>query len=360
MKERTLRMRHVCSFYPKRRTINRYIKGTLFYISEKQKLSYCRVAKVGSTFWTQAFLTLSGVSTDQVKNANSSSLFDLPRDESHDILKQHKELQMPISDRRIQETTSFLVARNPYSRLFSSYIDQIYLPNKWFLGSYMVPGKGKQSQSRKRCAKDITFEEFLKSVTGFILKSSTLDLHWAPIFSICKPCLTNVDILAKQETFNEDAEYILNLVGVDKTVKDEIDNSLKEVNKEFSLAGLVHTYVTKAHDRTNVKKDCISEKGIAERIWSAFQIQGHIHNNAIFPSDRFKSSSKQETEENLTKLVLEAVKQRSLSSTEKNNQREQWKRHFWQQVSLETLQKVQDAFLEDFIVFGYDLDPNKM
>ncbi|KAL4223706.1 Carbohydrate sulfotransferase 11 [Mactra antiquata] len=358
MEARRDHMRHVCSQYPKRRQLNRFMKGSLFYISEKYNLSYCRVAKVGSTFWTQAFLTFSGIRSQEaeVAHAQNSSLFDLPRDESHLIIKKHNELTMGLSDKRVHSTVSFLVSRNPYSRLFSSYIDQIYLPNKWFLASYMIPGKAKKNQLV--CGNDITFDTFLNFASDFIIKGVSIDLHWAPIFSICKPCITNIDILAKQESFNEDAEYILDLVGVDQASRKEIENILKETNKESAIAGLVHTYVTKAHDRTNVKKGCISEKALAERLWHAFQIQGHIHNDVPFPVREFSSSSEKETEKKLTKLVLNAVKEYPLTSEERNAQREKWKRYFWKQISLSTLQHVQDAFFEDFVVFGYDLDPN--
>ncbi|XP_045170799.2 carbohydrate sulfotransferase 10-like [Mercenaria mercenaria] len=353
MSERSARMRHICSQYPKRRQLLAVLKSKVFYISEKYKLSYCRVAKVGSTFWTQVFMTLAGI-----KPKDGKSLFDIPRDESHETMKEHEELTLNIHDKRIKETTSFMVARNPYSRLFSSYIDQIFLPNKWYAATFMISGA--KNPERKKCGSDVTFDEFLRAVSGFTIRHMSNDPHWAPIFSICLPCETNIDILAKQETFNEDAEYILNVAGVEQTTRHEVKRVLKNNYIEHSLSTLVHTYVTKAHDRKMIRKGCISESKIAERIWNAFQIQGYIHNDIQFPEENFKSSSASETEQTLTKLVLEAAEKRLLTSEERNKQRHNWQVHFWKKVAPATLQKVQDAYYEDFHVFQYDLDPNTM
>lgn len=353
MKGRAERMHQICSQYPKRRQLLAVLKTRVFYISEQYKLSYCRVAKVGSTFWTQVFMTLAGV-----KDQNGKSIFEIPRDESHDAMKMHEELTVDIHDSKIKGTTSFLVARNPYSRLFSSYIDQIYLPNKWYAASFMIFGNN--AHGRRKCGSDVTFNEFLGAVTTYMLKYWPNDLHWAPIFSICLPCETSIDILAKQETFNEDAEYILNITGVPKSIRDEVNRALEDNFIERSLSTLVHTYVTKAHDPKMIKKGCISELKIAERIWTAFQIQGYIHNDIEFSEELFQSSSATETEQKLSKLVLEAAERRPLTPKERALQRHNWQIHFWKQVTPNILQKVQDAYYEDFNVFQYDLDPNKM
>ncbi|XP_060566211.1 carbohydrate sulfotransferase 11-like [Ruditapes philippinarum] len=353
MKERIAHMHRFCSQYPKRRRLVAMLKTNVFYISEKYKLSYCRVAKVGSTFWTQVFMTLAGI-----KPQDGQSLFNVPRDESHDQIKEHEELTMDLKDDRINNFTSFMVARNPYSRLFSSYIDQIFLPNKWYVASFMIFGTEKGS--RKRCGNDVTFDEFLRTVSRNTIRRMPNDLHWAPIFSICLPCDTKIDMLAKHETFNEDAEYILNVTGVEQTTRDEVDRVLKENYISHSLSTLVHTYVTKAHDRTQIRKGCITEIQIAERIWKAFQIQGYIHNDLHFPAAEFKSSSASETEKSLTKLVSEASELRPLTSQERNTQRHNWQIYYWKTVTPEVLLKVQDAYYEDFLLFNYDFDPNTM
>ena len=351
MKQRTAHMRKVCTQFPKRRRLLGNIQQSrLFYLSEKYKLSYCRVAKVGSTFWTQVFMTLLGIKPEYNKAVDS--VFEVPRDEAHETIKLHENILMELTDKRIHSTTSFLVARNPYSRLFSSYIDQIYLPNKWDIARYIV-----RDPKRRKCGNDITFNEFLLFVSISIIRNYSLDLHWSPIFSLCLPCETKIDILAKQETFAEDTEYILNLVGVEEATVEEIKRAASENSAEASIASLVHTYVTKGHD---IEKGCISESALAERIWHAFQIQGYIHNDIAFPNGTFKNILPSELETKLTETVLSAVKTQPLTSYERVNQRQEWKTSFWSEVSNKTLAKVQDAFFEDFLFFQYDSDPAKM
>ena len=352
MKERTTMMRTVCSQYPIRRQVKTRLSGRLFYISEKHSLSYCRVAKVGSTFWTQVFMTLGNISPVAKKDMQKETMFDKPRDEVHQEMKKHSNLTMPFSDSRVHTTTSFLVTRNPYSRLFSSYIDQIFLPNKWLQAAKMV-----KSAERRECGSDVTFEEFLNYISSGILKGGSCDLHWAPIFSICLPCNTDINFVAKQETFNEDAEYILNYVGVEQPVKDEVKRAVGQNLIENSLGTLVHTYVSKGH---STKKGCITEKDLAKKLWTAFQIQGYIYNGIQFPEHKFQDVSQANIKGILLNAVLDAVHKRKLSSAEREKQRHAWKVHYWQQVSKTTLDLVQDAYYEDFHVFGYNIDPSQM
>ena len=351
MQQRTQHLRQMCSQFPRRRMLLGNITQTrLFYLSQKHRLSYCRVAKVGSTFWTQVFLTLMGIKPEY--NQDVESVFQLPRDEAHDTIKLYSKILMELTDKRIHSTTSFLVARNPYSRLFSSYIDQIYLPNKWEKARRMVG-----DPKRRRCGNDIGFNEFLSFVSNCMIRNLYMDLHWSPIYSICLPCQTKVDIIAKQETFAEDTEYILNLVGVDKATVDEVNIAARASADDNSIPSLVHTYVTKGHE---IELGCISEEALAERIWHAFQIQGHIHNDLTFPKEAFKNTRPYELEDKLTKTILSAIENKKLTSSERANQRQNWKVSFWKKVSNKTLAKVQDAFFEDFLMFQYDMDPNSM
>lgn len=351
MAQRTEHMRRACSQFPKRRRLLGNITQTrLFYLSEEYKLSYCRVAKVGSTFWTQVFMTLLGIKPEYSKDVESA--FQIPRDEAHQTIQLFKNILMELNDKRIHSTTSFLVARNPYSRLFSSYIDQIYLPNKWDKARKMIGDK-----NRRKCGNDITFNEFLSYISTAMIRNYYMDLHWSPIYSICLPCQTKVDILAKQETFAEDTEYILNLVGVDKAIVDKVKRAAAASADENTIPSLVHTYVVKGHD---VEKGCISEVALAERIWHAFQIQGHIHNDITFPRETFKNVAGSQLETVLTYTIMSAIENKKLTSSERANQRQNWKVSFWNKVSNKTLGKVQDAFFEDFLVFQYDLDPATM
>ncbi|XP_052806298.1 carbohydrate sulfotransferase 12-like [Mya arenaria] len=354
MRQRTEHLRSACVMYPKRRIVKAVLSSKpLFYLSDRHKLSYCRVAKVGSTFWTQVFLSLHGVNRRQGKQDADDTVFDLPRDAAHGKMKQHGNITTK-SVERLNGTTSFLVARSPYSRLFSSYIDQIYLPNKWNIARSMgIKGD--------KCGNNVTFGQFLMSISSKILDRKLTDLHWAPIYSICMPCDYKIDMVAKQETFNDDVEYILDKANVEQHIRDEVNKAINEQNLiEHSLQTLVGTYVTKGHHRPIIPKGCVSEKELARRIWHAFQIQGYIHNDVEFPEREFNDVTEEETEARLQKAVNEAVERRKLSGGERAAQRHAWMVKFWKGVSSEVLKMSHDAYYEDFFMFGYDIDPSIM
>lgn len=345
---RSERMHDICAKFPEKRRIMLPMRGRLLYISEKYKLSYCRVAKVGSTFWTQIFMALEGVQPVFEEDDEVNSVFDMPRIETHGLMKEHTELTMDFSDKRLKDTTSFLVARNPYSRLFSSYIDQVYLPTKW-------KNAGKMKKPSSQCGNDVTFEEFLVAISNYILLGYDTDLHWAPIFSICMPCESRIDLLAKQETFDDDAEQILRLVGVKKAVINNVKKASKEQLIDTSIRTLLHHYIIRGHQ---AKTGCITELQLARKLWTAFQIQGYIHDNSKFPADLFQNVHQNNTETILRDAILKANTKNPISLEERSKQRQNWKLWFWRNISNKTIELIQSAFYEDFFVFDYRMDLN--
>lgn len=61
----------------------------------------------------------------------------------------------------------FHVARNPYSRLYSVYVDKIYLPGFWKFTKKINERKGRE------CSTSVRFGEFL----DYIMKEEVYDPH---------------------------------------------------------------------------------------------------------------------------------------------------------------------------------------
>ena len=86
---------------------------------------YCYVPKAGCTFWKRVHIALSRNLT-----LNSSSVFSLTRNEVHDLVAggvryndvMHSPEHFPIR---------FFVVREPFSRLISTYLDKVWLPDLW-------------------------------------------------------------------------------------------------------------------------------------------------------------------------------------------------------------------------------------
>ncbi|KAL4228509.1 hypothetical protein ACF0H5_011557 [Mactra antiquata] len=353
MYKRTEHMRETCSHMPPGRHLRAKVSAKrLYYLAEKYALSYCKVQESGSTFWTQAFLTLAGVNPQWHDYGNVQTMFEVSKAEAANAMKRRASLTMSHDDERVYKTMSFVFARNPYSRLFAAYIHSIYLPHRWYAASKMVT-----EGPRRECGIDISFNEFLTHVSNNLLKRRFSDSNWAPIFTLCSPCESNIDIIAKVESFSEDTDFILGYANVEDSIREMItDASLRKHSKDDVVAE-IHDNVAKGH---SVNRGCISEENLAERIWTAFQIKGYIHNDLKFPKATFKSVFRDELRDVLTDAVVTAMDDKPLTDEERIKQMHDWKISFWKSVMEETIHNVQAAYYEDFVLFGYDIDPNSM
>jgi len=61
---------------------------------------------------------------------------------------------------------------------------------------------------------DVTFPEFVAYLTTEVLKNpSKYNEHWKPIHELCAPCAVHYDIIARYETLEDDAAFLLRLIG---------------------------------------------------------------------------------------------------------------------------------------------------
>ena len=141
-----------------------------------------------------------------------------------------------------QAPRTVLVSRDPYSRLFSAFIDKLFLPMYYSSAVAIVQ---RQRQSNDSCANDITFEEFLTDIIDNVRKGHKLDIHWTPIVNLCKPCSVHAFALIKQETFTTDVEYVLKEVGIANDEFKVIYNALHDNKIETTMHGIVATAITK-------------------------------------------------------------------------------------------------------------------
>ncbi|KAH9489736.1 hypothetical protein Btru_057106 [Bulinus truncatus] len=206
--------------------------------THKSGVLYCFVPKAGCTFWKGVFYTAIF--------ANESNHVTLSKNFIHTAyvtgtpyMSRHNAAAYP---------TRFIVARDPYSRLLSSYLDKIYLPDFWPTNALMmIEGRNSSTFSSVRelrktdflrrhyddvmrlfpteaagnstlndtaCGKYLTFRDFI--VDGFFLQEP----HWVPIHMICNPCVLNVSHVSYMETFTSDAEVLLYKMGLGHLLDD--------------------------------------------------------------------------------------------------------------------------------------------
>ena len=181
---------------------------------EQLNINYCKVPKIACTFMTQIFMVILDNSSD------ASSIFNMKRGsvhhKSHDYLKHH----IP----EFYTAPTILMARNPYSRLFSAYIDKIVLP-AWCDSSIQIR---KNLYGYDLCRSIPSFKQFLEFILKTVRAKSYVDKHWAPIYTMCKPCLTNNSMIIKHETFSEDVNNLLNDMAVPNKARNIIVKAMTE------------------------------------------------------------------------------------------------------------------------------------
>jgi hypothetical protein len=165
--ERKINLIKVCEKYGK--GMKRPILKTRYTYSKKYKLLYCKNAKVGTTTW-------------------KVSLF----------LKIKNFIWWPKL--KLKSCVSFLKVRHPFERLVSAYEHKVLRNHAKILGN-------------------ITFEQFL---TEHVIHEGNhcpsthqcMNVHWMPYINACSYCNNNYTVIQKMETFEEDKEAILSMVGL--------------------------------------------------------------------------------------------------------------------------------------------------
>ena len=101
----------------------------------------------------------------------------------------------------------FMFVREPYSRLWSAYVDKFLLPDYWNVDGVRItrrrPGVSREAA---KCGHDVTFAEFVDYVTS--VPASKLNDHYGPYHLLCSPCLFLPHVIGKMETFDQDAKYV--------------------------------------------------------------------------------------------------------------------------------------------------------
>ena len=319
----------------------------VYYSSSKYNFSYCKVHKAGGTFWTQVFTILrKGV-------ADHEDVFRLSKYDVH--LKLGKKEKLPLELAMEHASRTVLVSRDPYSRLFSAFVDKLFLPIKY---QFAVDIVQRQRKTKKACANDLTFEEFLTDIITSVRGGQNLDIHWTPIVNLCKPCDVNAFAVVKLESFTDDVEYVLKEVGIAKDEFEVIYDALHDHRIEANIPGIV-AMTLKFGKGKGVEK-CMDGSERARRLWTAFQIQGYIKDDIPFPSNIINTNEKAKDPDFLTKVILVTVKKHPMSPDEATLQRRRALMKAFDGVSNDILDQVKKLYKQDFHLFDYSFDPPSM
>lgn len=314
------------------------------YYSKNFDFAYCKVPKVGSTFWTILFAVLEyGVTAGKM-------LLDSPRSKVH---FRRYNFTTTFSSLRKEYLRTVIISRDPYTRLYSAYIDKIYLPLH-AVSSYKASKLkfDERSVPSVDCSQNTTFQQFLERVVHSSLRGAKLNPHWAPITSLCRPCELNRFVHVKQESFSKDIQIVLNELRVKEDLTNFLVSTMKDRRIEYTIPGIVTTVYE--HVRLKLGNSCMSWQELARRVWMSFQIQGYLRKSVNFPSEAFKSKKDFMNDSFLSNVILTSISKHPLNSTESKLQRQSYLCDAYKRVNPNTITLLQKVFSEDFRIYGYN------
>lgn len=258
-------------------------------------------------------------------------------------ISRYLNLSNAVQNRVMSHGMNVMFVREPYSRLWSAYLDKFYLPDFWSkLGPLF------RQEQRSHCINNISFNEFLIYI---VKHSKHLDLHWAPISQICDICQVKYDVIGKMETFIEDSRYILKHIGSEKSIDvRQIDTTTREM-EEIQL-------LTKYNFKfTRNKRKCFERTIIAKRLWRTFQMNGYIHDSMVFPLEMINNQSfYSKALSEFTKYAFEALEKQNQLFLDPKPQRREYMMNAYKSIPMQLLIKVKALYRYDFEMFGYNAD----
>lgn len=329
---------------------------------DRSMLCVCDVPKAASTSIKRALLA--------IEYPERAEFFEkLPGYQIH----LQKEIRNVTVEKCFKDSaTSFMVTRDPYTRLYSAYVDKIYLA-KFHLLSIVLDAAYNKGVTQEKIEEmldqrmgsalicglpDVSFEQFL----NYVVMSPRLDIHYAPVSLMCKPCGNHFDILLKQETLEDDFDQFFDTVFniQNKTAQ---DFSVKNYSGETGIESLIMTFYT--HWKIWLKKySCKLDKqtydAINQRLWNGLKLLGSIDENLEIIEELFRRPVGEEIKLRSPDAIIyefKANKVPYLKPEDRERQRLKFLKKAYQSVDRKVLRQIQQLFQFDFILFDYDTAP---
>ncbi|XP_060591315.1 carbohydrate sulfotransferase 9-like [Ruditapes philippinarum] len=348
MKERLSLIRQRCSHYMQDEYWQNIRQSGTVLTYEKEDIHYCIVPKVGCTFWKRIFRFLG---KDYRTDQNVQKPSDINRNYVHygpmKNIQQWK-VQNPIARMLMTKGKSFMFVRDPFTRLWSAYIDKFLLPDFWRSDALLVVKKLRPNATdyERYCANNVTFQEFLTFIK--LTYKNGLNEHWQRLHKVCSPCHVQYDVIGKQESFGLDADYILTKFNL---------QSLKENTTKLDMVHEEVTTLTKYNfDLENaIRQGCFKKIDVAKRLWLAFQYNGYIDRRTAFPrNDLLKTAFLNSTTEIFTDFVLSTIENQKKLGINIKKQKRTMMLDAYRKIPKDLLNDIISVYEYDFKLFGYN------
>ncbi|KAL8567231.1 hypothetical protein ACOMHN_046641 [Nucella lapillus] len=351
------------------------VQNPLVYLPAN--LTVCWVPKVGCTFWKRIFFYLHNDGHGPWTSKPVRSPFDIDRIFVHLHGGKKKTLRFDDESEHdvIFHTRRVMFSRDPWSRLWSDYVDKFILPDSWLDHGKTILRLRQRLSARsdvtgtdtplggsrfhtgndtKVCADDVTFPEFLHYA---LLVNH--DAHWSPVHLTCNPCVFRPHLLGKLETFSRDALYVLRASGLGHLMPD-ISHSA-HVKDEIQLLVDYHFRLWELRSELQA---CLGLVSLARRLWRSFQLSGYLPQGCVFPEETLKGELLHVpvfvARDAFTEHVISVSSDRRVSHSEWLRLRRRNMVEMYRTVPRHLLELVQDRFFWDFHLFQYDPSPQDL
>lgn len=245
------------------------------------------------------------------------------------------------------------MARDPYQRLWSVYVDKFILLDMYFWRSFLkeiIDTSRNHNIPKERisqCA-NVTFREFL---TYVVEKGQTnpqnLDPHMRPIHYVCNPCVYQPHFIGRVESLTDEKEPILRRLGLQEL--DDVQDFKHHVINEIDM---ITEFEYKLWAGPHPFKSCMDEIQLEKRIIKVFILNGYLLENVEEKLPPLPLGHKR-----ISSMLSEAFVSTSRNIQEISLQRELLRTEAYKTVPRNILERLRDLYKYDFILFGYDNMP---
>ena len=118
---------------------------------------------------------------------------------------------------------NIIFIKDPYTRLFSGWLDKFYdiNPYWWRFGKTIIARERKNAKNHSlECGHDVQFNEFVHFFAKDVKeKGCGVDGHFSPSYKHCLPCGLPYNFIGKYETLKDDTMYFLEMANLTRLVK---------------------------------------------------------------------------------------------------------------------------------------------
>ncbi|CAL1540575.1 unnamed protein product [Lymnaea stagnalis] len=317
-------------------------------VSRKHQFLYCPVEKTASTFWRRFLHQLEYTSPMRSPfDVDVKSLY-ASRDKNLEVTESGEDLAALWSN-----TTKLLFVRDPYSRLYSAYVDKLLSPNPTYWNNWGKTAILKYRNTTAEavrgdsCGDDVTFPEFIRYAVS---QDGQSDTHVMSIYRLCTPCKVNYTVIGKMETFSRDTRHLLSVLRINESQLG-LERMADDVTRDAVVDSVKDAMSRPWLDET---LRCITRADVVRRIWRKLQIRGFVSwrfNYGIDPQTVTAMDGA-----SLVEVLKQAVRA-STNRTELGIQKRQAMVEAFSRVTPSQIAAIKRTFFLDFQMFDYDSSP---